>query len=245
MRHRINPSKHHILFDTKNELNIEIETDRLKICSIQAKDEKDCIQLFGDAKVMEKFGVGVPYEDQKTRERLATWLQRWKNHDPFGIYAFFDKKANEFVGIIGIGHSAPGESEVIYLIHHRFWGMGYGSEAGDAIFQTLIPNLMRRGYELEYAALKKLVATARLDNPASQNILKSVGFKEEAKIEKFGALRFEYSLFAKQLKNEYEHFYLRLDRNLHKKQQAKIRNTDVDVSDEEMANSAFGRRASL
>lgn len=241
MHHKINPLQHQVRFKTQDDLFIEIETERLKIRSVQPQDEKACIQLFGDPKVMEKFATGVPYEEQKTRERMTVWRERWKNHDPFSVYAILDKKTDEFMGIFALGHSEPGETEASYLFHHRFWGKGYGSEAGDAVIQSLIPRLMLRGYSLEHAPLKKCVATARLDNPASQQILKNTGFKETAKVEKYGAWRYSYLLFAKQVKNDYEHFFTNRDRLFHQKQQAEIRNCGVDVTVEEMMNSAFGR----
>lgn len=240
MKHKLNPLAHTIEFQTDTPLQITLETERLTIRSITHHDEEPCIELLADPIVMEKFATGIPYEAQKTKERLNAWTSRWKNHDPFGVYAIVEKKQGEFMGIIAIGHSSPGESEVSYLIHHRFWGKGYGSEAVDAVFQSLIPRLMLRGYHLECAPLKKLVATARLDNPASQHMLIGVGFKEEETVYKFGSWRQSYSVFAKQLKNEYHHFFQNKDKLNWKCAHSLSVDEDVDITVAEMAASSFG-----
>ena len=100
---------------------------------------------------------------------------------------------------------------------------------------------MLRDYKLERVPLKKLVATARLDNPASQKMLTGVGFKEEEeKVHKFGAWRQSYSVFSKQLRNKYHHFFDEKDRRAQR--EAYFRSVDeyVDVTATEMSASSFG-----
>lgn len=241
MKHRNNPLRHEVEFRTDDGLHIEIKTDRLTIRSIQPDDAQNCIKLMGDPIVMQKFSTGVPYDEKTVRSRLETWQKRWDNHDPFSVYAIFKKDTQEFIGIIAIGHSTPGESETSYIFHEKFWGKGYGSETADAIFQSLIPKLMLRGYELEHKPLKKLVATARLDNPSSAGILVGAGFVPEAKIFKFGAERHFFGLFAKTLRNDYQNFFRRQDLALHKARQSLIKDLGVEVTEEAMAESSFGQ----
>lgn len=243
MKHKVNPLRHKFEFKTDDDLYINIESERLNIRSIKAEDEKDCIKLMGDPIVMEKFGTGIPYDEKKVKDRLEVWKKRWIDHDPFGTYAVLEKNSKEFIGIIAMGHSKPGESEPSYIFHQKFWGKGYGSETVDAVIQSLIPRLMLRSYKLEHKSLNKLVATARLDNPASQKMLIGVGFKVEEKVHKYGAWRCSYALFAKSLRNEYQNFFTLRDLKMNQQRIFQSRNEDVDITVEEMANSSFGQQS--
>ena len=241
MKHKINPLRHHIEFRTDNILHITIETDRLLIHSITPENEQDCVALLADPVVMQKYATGVVYEEQRAKERMSIWTTRWARHDPFSAYVVTEKDSSTFVGIAVIGQSAKGESEVACAEHCEFWNKGYGREATEAVFQSLIPRLMLRGYTVEHAPLKNLVATARLDNPASQHMLRGVGFKEEGEIQKFGAPRKLFSLSARQLKNEYHRFFAQRSQRAHEETDRRSIEEGVDITAEEMADSAFGR----
>jgi len=242
MKHKVNPLRHIVEFKTSDTLHINVETERLVVRSILSEDEKACITLLGDPIVMQKFATGVPYDEKTVKDCFKIWKKRWEDHDPYSVYAISLKKSKEFVGIIALGRSAPGESEVSYAIHHKFWGERLGSETV-AVLQSLIPKLMLRGYTLEYKSLKKLVATARLDNPASKRMLTGIGFKEEEKIIKYGADRYSFGLFAKVLSNEYQNFFTRRDLELQKAKDARVKNKGVEVTEEEMATSSFGQQS--
>ena len=242
-KHKINPLRHNLNFDVDESLHITLTSERLLIESVEDSHASDCVALFGDANVMEKFATGQPYDEKKTRERLEIWKARWKNHDPYSAYAITDKSSGDFIGIIVLGHSERGQSEASYLIHQKFWGQGYGSEATDAVFQSLVPKLMLRGYTLEHAPLKKIVATARIHNPASQKMLIGAGFKEEdGVINKYGGLRQSYGAFAKQLRNDYLHFFVNQERRAQKQTYLNSIDDYADVTIAEMASSAFCSR---
>lgn len=99
------------------------------------------------------------------------------------------------------------------------------------------------GYTVEYAPLKKLVATARLDNIASQKILQNMDFKEKEQLEKYGALRSHFEVSAKQIRNNYHRFFHQRDMNENRKAQSKFIDNGVDVTIDEMTRSAFGRQS--
>lgn len=240
-KHKVNPLRHNIEFHVDEALHITLASERLLIQSVMDSHTTDCVALFGDARVMEKFATGQPYDEEKTCQRLKLWTARWKNHDPYSAYAITDKNSGDFIGIIVMGHSERGQSETSYLIHQKFWGQGYGSEATDAVFQSLVPRLMLRGYTLEHVPLKKVVATARIDNPASQKMLIGAGFKEEGEIiNKYGALRQSYGVFAKQLRNDYHHFFINHERRAQRQSYLNSIDEEADVTVAEMAASTFG-----
>lgn len=240
-KHKVNPLRHEIKFTTVDSLHITVETERLFIQSITDENEKDCIALFADPVVMSKYETGFPVEEQKTKERLNRWKNRWKNHDPYSVYAIAEKNSGEFIGIIGIGHVSPGKSETYYAIHSRFWGKGYGNEAVDAVIQSLIPRLMLRDYKLEHVPLKKVVATVCLDNLVSQKMLLGLGFQEEGEVHLYGARRKTYGFSTIKMRNNYQNFFANNVRRAQREAYLSSIDEDVDVTAAEMAASSFGR----
>ncbi|MDP1603791.1 MAG: GNAT family N-acetyltransferase [Legionella sp.] len=242
MRIYNNPLHHDISIKENDEgLQIIIQTERLIIRSIELKDEKACFDLFGDPDVMKKYADGLPYTEEKKKSRFEMWTKRWKEHDPYSAYMVFEKESGHSVGIIGIGHAARGESELFYATFPDCWGKGYGTVMVRAVVQSLVPRLMMRGYKPGHGSLKKLEADVDMDNPASHRILLKVGFQQTGLVNRFGAWRQSYSVFSKQLINEYHHFFDNKDRAASK--EAYLRSVDegVDVTVAEMAASSFGR----
>jgi len=239
---KFNPLNYEIKFTTQPSLYIEMKTVRLIIRSITDREEKIYIQLLGDPKVMKKYAEGNPYEEEKARELLKTWVDRWDSNNPYSGYAIFRMDSYDFVGTISIRNSAPDECRVAYILRQKYWGQGYGTEAAHAIVDMLIPRLMLRNYQPSYRSLKKIMATALPDNPASEKILIGSGFEKIGKAYEYGAVRNIFCLFARTKKNNYHHFFHRMDCKLNNKEHASIKNKGVDITDEKMANSEFGQR---
>ncbi len=145
---------------------------------------------------MGKFATG----QTKTREEMRTrindvWVKRWREHDPYTGLAVFRNDTDDFLGHVVLGHGdAPGESELAYLFNRPHWGKGYGSEAVTAVVKEYAPATVKEGYLLDGKPLERIVATARLDNPASGRILEKVGMQFVRAEEKYGAMRHHYSL---------------------------------------------------
>lgn len=240
MKHKINPLRHNVEFETNGILSINVETPRLIIRSITDNEEIDYIKLLGDPEVMKKFATGKPYGVEQVKELLKMWTDRWEAHNPFSGYAIFEKHSKKFIGVITIRNSDRGECKTAYIFHRAFWGKGYGNETAEAVFQSLIPQLMLRGYKSYYKHLKKVVATARLDNTASQKILTGVGFKNDGEIYEYDAWRYSFSLWAKQLRNDYQNFFNRKDNRIYQQKFFREVNEGADETAIEMANSSFG-----
>lgn len=238
----VNPANHEVEFKTQGCLHIEVKTKRLIISSITRKDEKDYICLLADPNVMKKYAEGNPYDENKSQEFLKMWTDRWVNHNPYSGYAIFEKLSNKFIGIVSIRDSAPGECKAAYIFHHEVWGKGYGTETSHAIFNVLVPRLMLRGYIACGLPLKRIVATARQDNIASQKILLGANFKKENVVYEYGDWRNNFCLFAKQSKNKYHSFYEKRDEKAWHESLKNIEDTDVSVTAKEMADSSFGQR---
>ncbi|HSX04547.1 MAG TPA: GNAT family N-acetyltransferase [Rhabdochlamydiaceae bacterium] len=190
-------------------LFVEIKTAKLRMRSTQANDA-ECdryASLFGSKRVMEKFATG----ETKTREEMQTrikdvWAKRWHDKDPYSGLAVFKKDTDEFVGHVALGHSAtedgkpiPGQAEVGYLFLWGHWGQGFGTEAAQALINEYAPATVKEGYLLDGKPLQRVVATARVDNEASWHIAEGVGMNRMETKEKYGALRYHYSIELKDI----------------------------------------------
>lgn len=75
--------------------------------------------------------------------------------------------APQLVGAAGLGRKPNGDAELGYWIARPFWGLGYATEAGDAVLR-----IARDGLRLN-----KLTAGHFTDNPASGRVLEKIGFR--------------------------------------------------------------------
>lgn len=193
--------------NVRDGLSVKIETQRLLILSTKTtKEEVDQVaSVFGDPEVMEKFATGTTRTREQIQARIDTsWGPRWKTqNDPYSGFSVFDKKTGAFMGVMVLGHGDfPGESEIAYLFHKKFWGQGYASEAVLALVQEYAPATLLEGYTLEGPPLNKIVASSRIDNPASTRILEKTGMQLIKTEEKYGAERNLYSIDPTQFKDK-------------------------------------------
>lgn len=82
-------------------------------------------------------------------------------------FVIFDKVSKEFLGRCGFGPIETGEIEVGYLITRKFWGIGYASEALNALLDWSKKNI-----EADY-----IIAFAPLRHEASQRVMEKCGMK--------------------------------------------------------------------
>jgi len=210
MFHKTAKSIHQVIIKDDKKLQVSVTTPRIKISSLTNYDLEDTLALYGNPIVMQKFSEGKPFSKDKITKEFNDALFKWATHDPFTQYKVVENSSNSFIGIIAFTTTSPGVVSLSYLYNQKYWGQGYGKEAAQAMFKTLLPRLIIRGFKVDGHELEEVTATARLDNPASQNIIQSVGFKEEKVIEKYGAKRHYNTLTADDLKNNYYRFYSKL-----------------------------------
>jgi len=175
------------------ELSVILETERLKIVSVRQEHLDEYVKLFGDPKVMEKFGDGKPKTQLYVQNRFVVWTDRWKTTDPYSALTIFSKASNEFIGHIVLGHGdKPGEAEAACVIHEQFWKQKYGTEAAAALSGTYAPATVLAGYLLNGQPLEAIYATARIDNVGSNAILQQKGAKLITTSVEYGGIRHRY-----------------------------------------------------
>jgi ribosomal-protein-alanine N-acetyltransferase len=184
--------------DDRNALCVAIDTERLLITSVESNEveHNNYAALFGDKNVMEKYGTGQTKPKEEIQKRIDdVWVRRWKAGDPYSGLSVSKSDNDDFLGHIILGHGdRAGESELAYLFHQSAWGKGYGTEAVTAVVRGYAPATVQQGYTLNGEPLRTIVATARVDNPASCRILEKVGMHTICAKERYGALRYHYSV---------------------------------------------------
>jgi RimJ/RimL family protein N-acetyltransferase len=80
--------------------------------------------------------------------------------------------APELIGSAGLGRKPNGEVELGYWIARPHWGLGYATEAAEAVVA-----IARDGLRLA-----NITAGHFLDNPASARVLEKIGFRPTGKV---------------------------------------------------------------
>jgi RimJ/RimL family protein N-acetyltransferase len=186
-----------------SKLSITIITPRLYIRSVTIEDIDRYFQLFSDKDVMAKYATGNPLTDLAViRQRLAGWVERFAQNDPFNGLAVFDKKTKKFIGHIVLGRSEEGRgvSELAYLFHKEFWYKGIGTEAVSAVVNHYAPQIFKKKYKLDGHEFTKITATTRTNHTFSKKILETVGLTTNNQVNyKFGAQRYIYNVIVSDL----------------------------------------------
>jgi ribosomal-protein-alanine N-acetyltransferase len=193
-----NNSEINFFVNEQNALSVTIDTDRLHIRSVAASEEEvaSYASLFGDQEVMGKFATGETKTPEEIKTRInQVWIKRWNQNDPYTGLAIFRNDTDEFIGHTAIGHGdKPGQSELAYLFMKNHWGKGFGTEAITAVVKEYAPATIQEGYTLNGKVLEEITATARPDNPGSVKILEKVGMHKVREEEKYGAMRYHFSI---------------------------------------------------
>ncbi len=190
--------------DEEKGLTVTIDTERLHIRSVEAKEEDyTCFAaLFGDKEVMCKFATGATRTKEEITDRIKDpWVKRWNGNDPYSALAVFKQDSDDFVGTVVLSHDKPGVSELAYLVMQACWNRGFGKEAVTPIVREYAPATVEEGYLLDGKPLQKVIATARPDNPYSCKILAGLGMQFTGEEEKYGALRHRYAIELKDIGN--------------------------------------------
>ena len=146
-----------------------LETKRLIIRSLHTSDEKAFIEMASDGSLTEIFGDCSECH-KWMGEFISEAINLETEDNPYNQYMAFaieDKTSHMVIGSVGSSYYEDlTEVGVTYFIGANYRGNGYAAEA----LQGLVEYLFAR-YDL-----KKLVATARVENIASCRTLERTGF---------------------------------------------------------------------
>ena len=171
--------------DDSRGLSVKVETARLRILSVCTEEyTPSLVALYGDKRVNALVGTGSTLDESAVHAKIKRWHSRWSDHNPLAGYVVVKRGTGEFVGQIilkpvkirleeGIDF-VPETIEIGFLSEEKHWKNGYGKEFTHAIVHHLVPDLISKGYSVKGRPIRNIIATARIDNDASNSVLRSL-----------------------------------------------------------------------
>jgi RimJ/RimL family protein N-acetyltransferase len=143
-------------------------TERLLLRPGWPEDAPALARTLGDEGIVRNLSrVPWPYGVEQAEEYLA------RPHDPESVSLLVfrrTRRAPQLIGSAGLRLKPGRAAELGYWISRPHWGLGYATEAADAVI-TLARDALR---------LKRIDAAHFLDNPASGRVLRKLGFRPTA-----------------------------------------------------------------
>lgn len=153
-----------------------LQSERLLFVPWIYDDFDELFTILHDERVCEYLPIKGKYE----KEHIEKWLNHFVRQfdDELGNIHFkvIEKDTSETIGYAGHSYvSEFKEIEIMYGLHHKYWGKGYGTEVSKRMKNLAIS----RG-------LKKIIALADINNTGSNKILLKTGYKEIKQLKIWG-----------------------------------------------------------
>ena len=145
-----------------------IRTQRLFLRPTWAEDWTDILNAVSEPAVARNLTVPWPYGEAEARGFAN--LPQDHRFPHFLVTRPLGGDGVETVGCVGFAKATAGQTEFGYWVARPFWGQGIASEAGRAVLQ--IARLLGH---------RRLVAKPFTDNPASNRVLRKLGFRPTGK----------------------------------------------------------------
>src|SRR3990167_6785242 len=144
-------------------------TPRLVARKLESSDTQLLYLMNQNTQIMATLG-GV-CDEIESNKRLMWNLEQWQTNG-FGLWLFYDKSTNDFVGRGGLRRlmvDGKEEIEVAYAIMPEFWTKGFATEITSACIK----------FAFTHYKLQSVVALTQVSNKASERVMQKVGFTYE------------------------------------------------------------------
>lgn len=150
-----------------------IETDRLRLRSIDQSDAEQIYQTFSKEEVTRYYGMSA----FKTKEEAEALIHSFKlgyQSNRLIRWGIELKDSGTLIGTCGYHSLSPKyrRAEIGYEISRDYWRMGYSIEAIKAILS----------FGFEKMGLIRVGAVVMIENRPSRSVLQKLGFKEEGRL---------------------------------------------------------------
>jgi ribosomal-protein-alanine N-acetyltransferase len=143
--------------------NYLIKTKRLGLRLLEAGDIVYLEELESDLDVKEFFPDGAR-DRAKTEDMIKRFISAYEEKG-LSCFLLFNLESDEFIGRAGFGLTESGETEVGYVLHKKFWGKGYASEAVAVLLEHA-----RKHISVDY-----IIAYADVGNIGSTRVMEKCG----------------------------------------------------------------------
>jgi [ribosomal protein S5]-alanine N-acetyltransferase len=158
---------------------LPVETERLRLRSLEADDAERLFEIYGDAETMRFVGrTGRPIADLGATERAIEAIRSHQAFHGFGLWAMDERDGSPLVGVAGLawveGHGP--DVEAAYILRRDRWGRGYATEALGAVLEI--------GHE--QLGMDRIVALAYVENDTSRRVMEKAGMRPDGAVEAYG-----------------------------------------------------------
>ncbi|MET7304282.1 GNAT family N-acetyltransferase [Embleya sp. NPDC005575] len=150
-------------------MSIFLETSRLELRPVTARDLPHLIELGRDPEVMRHITGGRPTPPETVRDRVLPMLTReypaWGNR---GFWAARERTGGRFVGWFELRPVAEDSADVVelgYRLRRALWGLGYATEGSRALLDKGFTEL----------GVRKVTAHTMTVNTRSRRVLEKAG----------------------------------------------------------------------
>jgi len=153
-----------------------LNTERLILRSLTAEDEADVFALYSNPEVTRLCDVVTLANPSQARAVLQTFQSEFER-DSGVRWAITERGAPGLIGLCGVGWHRHNFSALLsYDLNQHCWNRGIMTEAVRAVV----------AYTFADAGMNRITATTVVDNPASRQVLRHVGFQEEGILRAWG-----------------------------------------------------------
>ena len=153
-----------------------LETERLILREIKMEDAADLFAYFSNEEVMRYYGQETFTAIQQVETLIGHFSENYRNQR--GIRWGIQIKGHaELIGSLGLNNlmMSNKRAEIGYEIHSTYWRNGYTSEAVKKVIS----------YAMKELKLNRLGAMVYVENKASNNLVKKLGFQHEGVLRKY------------------------------------------------------------
>lgn len=151
-----------------------METERLQLRRVQAKDVIVLAEIWSDPQVTRY--MGGPRDFEKVRVRIEEDVHADAASGAIGWWCVVQKTSGHVVGHCGLHEKnvdGRDEIELVYVFASDSWGKGYATEASSAL----------RDYAIRHLGLPRIIALIDPENRASVRVAEKIGmvFEKETR----------------------------------------------------------------
>ena len=155
-----------------------LRTERLVLNPVALRDLMFFVRLVGDVRVRQFLGGPMPWP-----QRLNQFRAYHQDHPKVGIWVVRTIVRQSAIGLIVLSPHKDGEDyEVSYQFRPTFWGEGFATEATACVVDHALNDL----------SFQRVIAETQTENTSSCKMLEGLGFIEETRLRRFGALQAIY-----------------------------------------------------
>ena len=158
---------------------LPVDTDRLRLRSLELDDAERLFEIYGDAETMRHVGrTGRPMVDLAAAERAVETLRGNEAAHGFSLWALDESEGDPLVGVAGLAmvEGVGPDVEAAYILRRDRWGRGYATEALRAVLEI--------GHE--QLGLARIVALAYSENDRSRRVMEKAGMRPDGTVEAYG-----------------------------------------------------------